>query len=151
MISDIGRWNRCERPSSSVSAAAKWRALKSPVFGSTRASAWSCGTDRARWISKSGVIANGTSHGLPVQKAARTTPSAANTSSVERVWYEKIWRIGCPCTQWIMGAISAELRATKTIDAATPAAAKRTSSLGITLWAFSTACATAHAPIVASV
>ena len=48
MIRDIGRSNRCARPSSSVSAAEKWRALKRPVFGSTRASACSCGTESAR-------------------------------------------------------------------------------------------------------
>ena len=69
MISDIGRSKRRARPISSDSAAAKCRALKSPVFGSTRASACSAGTLRERWIRNSGVSANGTSHGFVSQKA----------------------------------------------------------------------------------
>ena len=55
MISDSGRSKRSARTSSSVSAAAKWRALKRPVFGSTRASACSCGTESERWIRSSGA------------------------------------------------------------------------------------------------
>ena len=69
MISDIGRSKRCARPISSDSAAAKWRALKSPVFGSIRASACSCGTASERCTSTSGAIANGISHGLISQNA----------------------------------------------------------------------------------
>ena len=48
MISDSGRSKRPARAISSDRALAKWRALKRPVFGSTRASASSCGTDSAR-------------------------------------------------------------------------------------------------------
>ena len=125
--------------------------MKSPVFGSTRASAWSCGTERARWISSSGAIANGTSQALPVQKAASTTPSAAKTNSVERVWYEKSWRIGWPLTHRIMGASSKELSATSATEAAVPASAKRTSSLVIRSSAPLTRCAAPHADIVAIV
>ena len=55
MISDSGRSKRPARPSSSPGPAAKWRALKRPVFGSTRASAWSCGTVSERWIRTSGA------------------------------------------------------------------------------------------------
>ena len=82
MISDIGRSKRSARPISSDSAAAKWRALKSPVFGSTRASACSCGTASERCTRMSGAIANGMSHGLIAQKAYVATPSAASTRSV---------------------------------------------------------------------
>ena len=120
-------------------------------MGSTRASAWSCGTDRARWIRSSGAIANGTSHGFAVQNAASTTPSAAKTNSVDSVWYEKSRRIGCPLTKRIIGAISEELSATSTTEAAVPASAKRTSSLGISLSAPMIACALPQAPIVAIV
>ena len=80
---------------------------------------------------------------LPVQKAASTTPSAAKTNSVERVWYEKSWRIGCPLTQRIIGAISDELSATSATEAAVPASAKRTSSLVIRPSAPLTRCAAA--------
>jgi hypothetical protein len=48
MISDSGRSNRLARVSSSPSAAAKWRALKRPVFGSTRASSWRSSTASER-------------------------------------------------------------------------------------------------------
>src|ERR671914_576050 len=50
MISDTGRPNRAARVSSSFSASPKWRALKRPVFGSTRASASSFGTTSDRWM-----------------------------------------------------------------------------------------------------
>ncbi len=48
MISDKGLSNRCARTISSFRASPKWRALKSPVFASTRASASSWGTERER-------------------------------------------------------------------------------------------------------
>ena len=120
-------------------------------MGSTRASAWSCGTESARWIRRSGAIANGTSHGFAVQNAASTTPSAAKTNSVDSVWYEKTWRIGCPLTQRIIGATSEELSATSTTEAAVPASAKRTSSLGIRPSAPMITCALPHAAIAAIV
>ncbi len=90
MISDIGRSKRVARESSSASTVAKWRALKSPVFASTRASACSCGTASERWISSTGAIANGISQGLNFQKAATPSPRAARTKSVERLSNEKI-------------------------------------------------------------
>ena len=68
MISESGRSNRAARVSSSFSACPKCRALKRPVFGSTRASASSLGTASERWISTSGATANGTIHGLESQK-----------------------------------------------------------------------------------
>ena len=125
--------------------------MKRPVFGSTRASACSCGTESARWISSSGAIANGTSQGLPVQNAARMTPRAAKTNSVESVWYEKSCRIGWPWTRRIMGAISAELSTTRTTAAAVPASAKRMSSEAIRSSAPEMTCAAPHADIVAIV
>ena len=84
MISDSGRWKRSARPSSSWRASAKCRALKRPVFGSTRASACSAGTVSERCTSRIGAMANGISHGFSSQKYAKATPSAASTSSVER-------------------------------------------------------------------
>ena len=86
MISESGRSNRAARVSSSFSACPKCRALKRPVFGSTRASASSLGTASERWISTSGATANGTIHGLESQKVAMPTPSAASTRSVDRLW-----------------------------------------------------------------
>ncbi len=79
------------------------------------------------------------------------TPRAAKTNSVERVWYEKSCRIGCPLTRRIMGAINAELSTTSTIAAAVPARAKRTSSEAISPSAPRTVWAAPHADIVAIV
>src|SRR5689334_21819530 len=70
ITSDSGRSKRAVRVSSSSSALAKWRALKRPVFGSTRASSWSGGTESERWIRKSGATAKRISHGFERQKAA---------------------------------------------------------------------------------
>ena len=99
----------------------------------------------------SGAIANGISHGLVVQNTATTTPSAANTSSVEKCWKEKRSRIDWPRPRCSMGAIRAELRPTKQTEAARPASAKRTLSFVITVSAPRITCALAHAPSVASV
>ena len=79
------------------------------------------------------------------------TPRAAKTNSVESVWYEKSWRIGWPLTRRIMGAIRAELSTTRTIAAAVPASAKRTSSEAISPSAPEMTCAAPHADIVAIV
>ena len=68
MISASGRSNRCERTISSFSAAPKCRALNRPVFGSTRASASSCGTESDRWMRSTGATANGINHGSAYQK-----------------------------------------------------------------------------------
>jgi hypothetical protein len=82
--------------------------LKSPVFASTLASSWSCGTESERWIRSNGATANRISHGLASQKAAIATPSIASTRSVERLWNEKSpdsW-IECPRARCSIGAIS---------------------------------------------
>ena len=96
-----GRSKRCERTISSLSAAPKWRALKSPVFGSTRASASSCGTESERWMRSTGATANGISHGSAYQKVATTTPRPASASSVDSPWNENRpdSRIVCPCAE----------------------------------------------------
>ncbi len=125
MISDIGRSNRAARVSSSFSAWLKWRALKRPVFGSTRASASSFGTESERWIRISGAIANGTSHGLIPQNVAIPTPSDARTRSVERLWIEKRpdSRIECPRASASIGASSMWLIPTSRTHAVRPAIA----------------------------
>ena len=82
MISESGRSNRAERASSSSSCTAKWRALKRPVFGSTRASACRAGTLSERCTTRSGPSASGISQGFVVQNAATTTPIAVRTRSV---------------------------------------------------------------------
>ena len=89
MISDIGRSKRTARPSSSASAEAKWRALKSPVFGSTRASSSSAGTASERWISSIGAIPIGINHGFVRQKLTSANPSRPTTISLERLWNDK--------------------------------------------------------------
>jgi hypothetical protein len=132
MISDRGRSNRSARRSSSFSAAAKWRALKRPVFGSTRASSCSCGTESERWISRSGATANGISHGFVAQKAAIATPSIASTRSVERLGNENSpdSRSEWPRARWSIGAISRWFTATIAAAADRPASAYSTSDAG---------------------
>ena len=133
MISASGLSKRWARTISSFSASPKWRALKRPVLGSTRASASSCGTASERWIRRTGATANGISHGFACQKVATTTPSAARTSSVDRPWNEKSpdSRIECPWPSRSIGASIAWFRPTRTIEQATPAIAKRRSTFGI--------------------
>ena len=89
MISDSGRSKRWARASSSASAAAKWRALKRPVLPSTRASICSAGTESERWIRINGATTIGISHGFECQNVATPTPSAARTSSDDRLSSEK--------------------------------------------------------------
>ena len=88
MISDAGRSNRTARASSSVSTEPKWRELKRPVLGSTRACSCSRGTWSARWIRKSGASANGISARFTSQKAATPIPSEARTNSVDSITAE---------------------------------------------------------------
>ena len=71
MMRDIGRPKRSARAISSVSVAAKCRALKRPVFGSTRASACNCGTASDRWTSTSGATANGIEPGVHLPERVR--------------------------------------------------------------------------------
>ena len=82
MITDMGRSKRSARTISSRRTTAKCRALKSPVFGSTRASSWRAGTLSERWIRKRGATANGISQGLIHQNSATATPRHASTTSV---------------------------------------------------------------------
>ena len=127
MISASGRSNRCERMISSFSAAPKWRALNRPVFGSTRASASSCGTESDRWMRSTGATANGINHGSAYQKVATTTPRPASASSVDNPWNENRpdSRIECPCPSSSIGASIAWFRPTRTIEHARPATARR--------------------------
>ena len=80
MITDIGRPNRSARASSSRSSAAKCRALKSPVFESTRASSSSAGTFSDRWMRMSGATAAMISQRFASQSVARATPRKARIS-----------------------------------------------------------------------
>ena len=151
MINDSGRLKRCARTISSLSASPKWRALNSPVFGSTRASAWSRGTESERWMRSTGATANGINHGFAYQNVANTTPSAASTSSVESPWNEKRpdARIECPWPSRSIGASIAWFRPTSTSEQAAPATAKRKSSFGIRTSAFRIRRTVPHAAMVA--
>jgi hypothetical protein len=88
MISESGRSKRVARPSSSLSADAKCRALKRPVFGSTRASSSSAGTASERWMSSIGAMPIGISHGFVSQKLTSAKPRRPTTISFERLWNE---------------------------------------------------------------
>jgi hypothetical protein len=125
MISESGRSKRAARVSSSASAWPKCRALNRPVFGSTRASASSLGTDSERWMRTSGAIANGTSHGFSSQNVAIPTPSDASTRSVERLCIENRpdSRIECPRASASIGASSEWLIPTSSTHAVNPASA----------------------------
>ncbi len=133
MISDIGRWNRCARPSSSCMTTVKCLALKRPVFGSTRASAWSCGIARLRWMRRSGATAKGISHGFRCQKAATASPRVARMKSVERLSNEKTpaSRSEWPRASVTIGARITWFAATAIVQAASPASAQRRCSSGM--------------------
>ena len=118
MSTASGRTKRCARPNSPSSAVLKWRALKRPVFGSTRASSSSFGTESERCTTRRGASANGTSHGLPVHSPATATPSAASTSSVVS-----------PCVEKIPVSKSEQRRMNATIGAEMPACTATSSAM----------------------
>ncbi len=122
MITDRGVPERSARSSSSRRAPAKWRALKRPVLGSTRASSWSAGTLSERWIRSSGATAMGRSSGFQSQSPASATPSIASTKSVERLSVEKspVPRRECPRAKWSIVASRKWFRETKTTAATRP-------------------------------
>ena len=74
MISASGVSERRARSSSSLSALAKWRALKSPVFTSSRASCCSAGTLSERCTRMRGATAIGRRSGFQSQSPANATP-----------------------------------------------------------------------------
>ncbi len=125
MITDSGVSERRARSSSSRSALAKWRALKSPVLTSSRASCWSAGTLSDRCTRRSGATAMGRSSGFQSQSPAKATPSSASTKSVERLSIEKrpVPRKECPRAKWSIAASRTWFRETKTTDATRPESA----------------------------
>jgi len=126
--------------------------LKSPVFGSTRASAWSAGTLSARWISTSGAAAKRMSQGFDCQKAKTATPSAASTRSVENASMPKrpVSFTEYPLARFIITASIVWFSSTKTAAAASPATAVRRFAFA-RICAFVIRCAAVHAPIEQSV
>ena len=129
MITESGAPDRFARSSSSLRAPAKWRALKSPVFGSIRASSCSAGTVSERWMRSSGAIAMGRSSGFQSQSPASATPSMASTKSVDRLSVEKspVPRSECPRARWSIVASSRWLSETKTTTATRPESANSSS------------------------
>ena len=95
--------------SSSFSATAKWRALKRPVFGSTRASSWSCGTAERAVDQQQRRNREGDQPRVPAPEGRHSRRRASRaTRSVERLGNEKSpdSRIEWPRARCSIGAIS---------------------------------------------
>ena len=142
-------------PSSSRSVAAKWRALKSPVFGSTRASAWSAGTASERWTRSSGASANGHQPRV-VLPERRDADAERREHEVGREVLEREEARSRAANGRARGAASARAARgsgpTKTTQAASAARGGRRAAVAERLAHARIACAhAAHAPITASV